>query len=130
MNDTTEQEAHSHDQEKVRKNATKHRGLDELNFVSLESNNADLNERLVVIYEVKVGASYNKFHGISEGSIQESTKSLTKLHRELFCRKRQHSSEWDNSEEVDGKNGSRTPAHLTSNNTKRYHDQEKIDIVY
>jgi predicted molibdopterin-dependent oxidoreductase YjgC len=129
MNDTAEQEAHSHDQKKVRENTTKHRGLDELNFVSLESNNADLYVRLVVIQEVKLGALYNKFHGISKGSVQESTKSLTKLHRELFCRKRQNSSEWDNSEEVDGENGSGAPAHLASDNTERYHDKKKVDIV-
>jgi hypothetical protein len=113
VNNAAKQETHSHDKKKVRKNTAKHRGLDKLNFVSLESNNAD-----------------NQFDGVSESCVEQATQGVTKLQGEFFGRKRQDSGEWNNSEEVDGEDGSGTPTHLTSDDAERHHNQKKVDIVY
>jgi hypothetical protein len=42
VNDATKEEAHAHDQKKVGQDGSEHGGLDDLDLVILERNNADL----------------------------------------------------------------------------------------
>lgn len=58
--------------------------------------------------------SYNQFHSIAKGGIQQTSQGLTKRHGELFSGKGQKRSERNNSDEVQGKLGNGGPVHHTS----------------
>lgn len=88
MDQTAEEEAHAHYQEQIGEDRSQHGGLDNLYLSILQSHDANLNNESVVGRMRRVShSSYNQFHSVSEGRVQESAHSLAELHGDLLGRK-------------------------------------------
>lgn len=73
--------------------------------------------------------AHNQLDRISKSGIKQSAQRLAQLHRDFFGRKRQNGGKRNDGEEVDGKDSGGIPAHLTSNDANRHHDEEEVHIV-
>lgn len=77
-----------------------------------------------------VHGTYNEFDGISECSIEQATKGLTQLGRDLFSRERKDSGERDNGKEIDHEDSYGVPVGFAGNDADWNKDKENIDGAY
>jgi hypothetical protein len=73
--------------------------------------------------------THDKFDSIPKRRVQQPTKRLTKLRRQLLSRETQKRSKRDDSDEVEDKGDSRIPVQCASEDTERHEDEEDVDIV-
>lgn len=123
MDETSEEEAHSHDKQQVGQDGTKHGGLYHRDLTILECDDADLLSVSVAPVDRNWSSTHNQFNRVSKGGVEKSAHGLAQLQGDFFGRKRENGGERDDGEEIDGKDGSRAPAHHTSDNANGHHGQ-------
>lgn len=77
----------------------------------------------------RVRSTYDEFDGIAKSGIQETTQGLTQPDRDLLGCKRKNSGEWNDGEEIEGKDNSGAPFKNTGNDAERHKDKQDVDVV-
>jgi len=71
--------------------------------------------------------TYDQFHGIPKGGIDQSAQRVSQSMRYLFCRKRENGRQRDNGEEIERENPSGAPFLLASEDAEGYEDEKDVD---
>lgn len=134
MTQTAEEETHAHNKEQVGQNRSEHRGLNDLNLVILQCDNADLCNRYVsqpcpIDQVLSLGMAHDQLHSITKRGIEQASHCLAELQRDLLGSVRQDCSERYDGEEVDRENSGRVPARSAGNNANGDSDEEEVHVV-
>lgn len=73
--------------------------------------------------------TYDEFHGVAEGGIEQSAHGLAKLVSNFFGSKREDGGKGHDGEEVDGEDSGRAPVEVAGDYANGHHDEEEVDIV-
>lgn len=99
--ETSKEETHPHDQEEIRKHASNQRLLDNVNLFLGQSDDGDNQLHSIAVTVSPKTLVANRGSDSPESSIQQTAQSLSCAQGNLFGSIGQHSSQRNNSDEVD-----------------------------
>lgn len=73
--------------------------------------------------------THNQLDRITKSRVHQTTNGLSQLHTQLFCRKAQQRSQWNNGQEVDDKDCRWVGVQRSQNDSRRDEDQKDVDVV-